>query len=257
MWLRKFVNGRVININSLRSAFISYWWNKLNSNEKEILVMRMRTSKREAENNYRKDYTDTDTLAKVKLEPTDDILHHASTGTADRPLDVHNIAVDIDNIPIDQVRQQRTLLSQQGRKVRKDARGQEAHDRRYDNWIRWYNKDGNKEKHNAAASKRSVSTNAYVQRYIHELNTGLMDPTKVKEATKVKYGLEKDDKGLWYSTLKTEEVKCIDECKKKTDKVADKPTKTKKKVIEKVIEKIVETANNKRVRKPPQRFKAR
>jgi hypothetical protein len=45
MWLRKFVTGRVININSLRSAFISYWWNKLNSNEKEILVAMKRLKK--------------------------------------------------------------------------------------------------------------------------------------------------------------------------------------------------------------------
>jgi hypothetical protein len=88
MWLRKFVSGRYININSLRSAFISYWWNKLNSNEKEILVMRIRTSKREVENNYRKDYTDTDTLARVKLEPTDDLLEQAYTGTDDRNITI-------------------------------------------------------------------------------------------------------------------------------------------------------------------------
>jgi hypothetical protein len=50
--------------------------------------MRMRTSKREAENNYRKDYTDTTTLARVKLESTDDILHHASTATLVVPPDV-------------------------------------------------------------------------------------------------------------------------------------------------------------------------
>ena len=142
--------------------------------------------------------------------------------------------------------------SQRERKARKDARGQEAHDRRYDNWITWYNKDGNKAKHNAVASKRSVSTNAYVQRYIHELNTGLMDISKVKDATIIKYELKKDDNGIWYSTLKTEEMECRDVCKKGTDKIADKPTKSKKKVVEKVIEKVVD----KRVRKPPQRFKA-
>ncbi len=109
MWLRKFVKNRVININSLRSAFISYWWNKLNSNEKEILVVRMRTSKREAENNYRKDYTDTDTLAMVKLEPTDEIQERAYTGTDEMPIDVDNRAIaatDIDQsipaIPINQ-----------------------------------------------------------------------------------------------------------------------------------------------------------
>jgi hypothetical protein len=89
MWLRKFVTGRVININSLRSAFISYWWNKLNSNEKETLVVRMSTSKREDEN-YRKDYADTDTLARVKLEPTDDLLEQSYTGTDDRPIDIDN-----------------------------------------------------------------------------------------------------------------------------------------------------------------------
>jgi hypothetical protein len=290
MWLRKFVNGRVININSLRSAFISYWWNKLNSNEKEILVMRMRTSKREAENNYRKDYTDTDTLARVKLEPTDDIQERAYTGTDDRPIDVDNRAlpaIDLDRpIPAIPINQARTLLSQRPKKVRKDARGQEAHDRRYENWIRWYEKGNNKAKHNAAASKRSTTTVAYAQRYVRELNTGLMDIGKVKDATIIKYGLEyKSEENRWITTLTTDEMKCIDVCKKGNDKeddtesvvsltdaemdqlirdasnkvlkVADKPTKSKKKVIEKVIEKIVETASNKRVRKPPQRFKAK
>jgi hypothetical protein len=246
----------------------------------------MRTSKREAESNYRKDYADTDTLAKVKLEANDDILHHASTGTADRPLDVNNIAVDIDNMPIDQVRPQRTLLSQRPKKVRKDARGQDTHERRYENWIRWYNKSGNKEKHNAAASKRSTTTLAYAQRYARELTSGLMDIANVKDETIIKYGLEyKTDENRWITTLTTNEMECIDICKKGTDKeddtdsvvsltdaemdklirdaskkvlkVADKPTKAKKKVIEKVIEKVVDTATNKRSRKVPERFKAK
>ena len=89
-------------------------------------------------------------------------------------------------------------------------------------------------------------------------------------------------------------MKCIDECKKGNDKedecacdasdtesvaslteaemdklirdasskvlnVAEKPTnaRKKKKVVEKVIENVVDTATNKRVRKPPQRLKAR
>ena len=86
--------------------------------------------------------------------------------------------------------------------------------------------------------------------YIHELNTGLMDISKVKDATIIKYGLEKDDKGVWYSTLKTEQMKCIDECKKTTDKDTDKPTKSKKIVVEKVIDTVI-PATNKRVRKPP------
>jgi hypothetical protein len=60
------VKDRVIIINMLRSVFISYWYNKLNINEKDILIVCMRTSKREAESNYRKDYTDTDTLAKYR-----------------------------------------------------------------------------------------------------------------------------------------------------------------------------------------------
>jgi hypothetical protein len=143
MWLREFVTGRVININSLRSTFISYWWNKLNSNEKEILVVRMRTRKREVENNYLKDYTDTDTLARFELEPTDDLLEQAYTGSGDRPIDVDNRAlptVNIETISLNPnvaisrvipINQARTLLSQRPRKVRKDARGQDDHTRRY------------------------------------------------------------------------------------------------------------------------------
>jgi hypothetical protein len=118
-WLRK-LSGRVININSLCSAFISYWWNKMNSNEKEILVLR-----------------------------------RAYTGSEDRPIDVDNRAlpvIDLDRpIPVIPVnRSSRTLLSQRPRKVRKDTRGQDTHERRYENWIRWYEKNGNKAKHNVS-----------------------------------------------------------------------------------------------------------
>jgi hypothetical protein len=257
--------------------------------------MRMRTSKREAENNYRKDYTDTTTLASVKLEPTDDIQERAYTGTDDRPIDVENRAlpaIDLDRpipaIPINS--SSRTLLSQRPRKVRKDARGQDAHERRYENWIRWYEKNGNKAKHNARASKRSTTTLAYAQRYARELNTGMMDIANVKDATIIKYGLEYQE-NRWITTLTTDEMKCIDECKKGNDRedkedvsdtesvaslteaemdklirdaskkvltVADKPTNARqKKVVEKVIENVVDIATSKRVRKVPVRFKAR
>ena len=120
-----------------------------------------------------------------------------------------------------------------------------------------------------------------------------MDIAKVKDATIIKYGLEyKSEENRWITTLTTNEMECIDVCKKGTDKevacecevsdtesvaymtdaemdklirdasrkvlnVADKPTKSKKKVIEKVIEKVVDKASNKRVRKPPNRLKAR
>ena len=294
VWLRRIVKDRVININSLRSAFISYWYNKLNSNEKDILIVRMRTSKREAESNYRKDYADTDTLAMVKLEPTDDLLERAYTGSDGSPIDVDNravAAIDIDQpIPVIPINQSsRTLLSQRPRKERKDARGQDSHTRRYENWLRWYERGNNKQKHNAAASKRSTTTLSYALRYCRELNTGLMDIANVKDSTIIKYGLEYKD-GRWITTLTTDEMRCIDDCKEKKDdcacddsdtdsvasltetelnaliraasqkvlKVADKPTKAKKKVVEKVIEQVVDTATNtgKRIRKTPQRFKA-
>ncbi len=239
------------------------------------------------------------------MEPTDDLLEQAYTGTDDRPIDVDNRTlpgVNIENISLNPnvvisrvipINQARTLLSQRPKKVRKDTRGQEAHDRRYDNWIRWYNKDGNKAKHNVAASKRSTTTLAYTQRYVRELTTGLMDPTKVKDETFIKYGLEyKSEENRWITTLTTDQMDCIDVCKKGNDKedvceyelsdtdsvpsltddemdklirdvsnkvlkVADKPTKGKKKVIEKVIEKVLDTTTNKRVRKPPTRLKTR
>jgi hypothetical protein len=148
-------------------------------------------------------------------------------------------------------------------------------------------------KHNAAASKWSTTTLTYAQRYVRELTSGLMDPTKVKDETFIKYGLEyKSEENRWITTLTTNEMECIDVCKKGTEKevacecevsdtesvpsltdaeinvlirdtsnkvlkVTDKPTKAKKKVIEKVIEKVLDTVTNKRVRKAPQRFKSR
>jgi hypothetical protein len=114
----------------------------------------------------------------------------------------------------------------------------------------------------------------------------------VKDATIIKYGLEYED-NRWITTLTTDQMDCIDACKKGDDKedacacddtdsvaslteaeldqlirdasnkvlkVSDKPTKAKakKKKVEQVIEQVVEVATNKekRVRKPPQRFKA-
>ena len=120
-----------------------------------------------------------------------------------------------------------------------------------------------------------------------------MDIAKVKDATIIKYGLEyKAEENRWITTLTTNEMECIDVCKKGTDKevvcecevsdtesvaslteaemdklirdasnkvlkVADKPMKSKKKMVEKVIENVVDKTNNKRVRKPPTRLKAR
>jgi hypothetical protein len=79
----------------------------------------MRTSKREVENNYRKDNTDTDTLARVKLEPPDDLLEQAYTGTDGRPTDVDNRAlpaINIENIPLNpNVVISRTIPSNQSR----------------------------------------------------------------------------------------------------------------------------------------------
>ena len=120
-----------------------------------------------------------------------------------------------------------------------------------------------------------------------------MDIAKVKDETIIKYGLEyKSEENRWITTLTTNEMECIDVCKKGTDKevacecevsdtesvasltdaemdklirdasnkvlkVADKPTKSKKKMVEKVIEKVVDKTSNKRVRKSPSRLKAR
>jgi hypothetical protein len=69
-----------------------------------------------------------------------DSLHSHNTSII-----VRNLSMYISRtIPINQGR---TLLSQRARKVRKDARGQDSHTRRYENWIGWYEKDNNKAKH--------------------------------------------------------------------------------------------------------------
>ncbi len=46
-----------------------------------------------------------------------------------------------------------------------------------------------------------------------------MDPTKVKDETFIKYGLEyKADESRWITTLTTNEMECIDVCKKGIEK---------------------------------------
>ena len=49
-----------------------------------------------------------------------------------------------------------------------------------------------------------------------------MDPTKVKDETFIRYGLEyKSEENRWITTLTTEEMECIDVCKKGNDKEDD------------------------------------
>ncbi len=48
----------------------------------------------------------------------------------------------------------------------------------------------------------------------------MMDITKVKDATIIKYGLEYKD-NRWITTFTTDQMDCIDACKKETEKEDD------------------------------------
>ena len=63
-WIRNLVPNRTLNIGTFTSSFVSYYYPKINNLEKNLMVIRMRTSLDEINRTYLKFCDNTDTLIK-------------------------------------------------------------------------------------------------------------------------------------------------------------------------------------------------
>ena len=87
-WIKDIIPNKNLKVATFCSSFVSYHYPKSNHQEKKIMAHRMRTSQFELVRAYLKFYNSPDTLAKVKLEPTQELLQKASSGQATTPIKI-------------------------------------------------------------------------------------------------------------------------------------------------------------------------
>ena len=185
-WIRNILKDKTLNIGTFRSSFVSYYYPKFNNQEKKIMTVRMRTSIDEINRAYLKYYNNPDTLAKVKVEPSAELLAKASSGQVDKPIIVGN------NMRIKQEPTEEIILNNYSI-VRPVINIQ---DKRKENAKKWYSNPDNKERHKNNVKEHSKLSSTYRKRFIRELNCGIMDIKRIKEDTIKKYDI-KFENGLY------------------------------------------------------------
>ena len=178
-WIRNLIPNRTLNIGTFRSSFVSYYFPKMNNLEKKLMMVRMRTSLDEINRAYLKFYTNPDTLLKVKSEPTEELINRVSSGKIDNPIIVNN------HIKIKEEPMEELVLTQQPKtnKISINERKKIASKI-------WYEK--NKEYHKAKVRDNDSKLSTTRNRYIRELNRGMIDIKRVKEDTIKKYDIKFD-----------------------------------------------------------------
>jgi len=144
------------------------------------MTIRMRTSIDEINRAYLKFYNNPDTLAKVKIEPSAELLAKANSGQIDNPITINN------NIKIKQEPTEDNINNPPLR-IKPIINIQ---DRRKENAKKWYSNPENKEKHKNKVRENSKLSSTYRRRFIRELNNGIMDFNRIKPETIEKYNIK-------------------------------------------------------------------
>ena len=199
-WLADIVPNKNIGIDVLRSAFVSYYFPKINNRQRQIMKIRMRTSTDVMLRSYLKFYTNPNDLVNVKIEPGADLIERTNRGTNDE----NRIVID-DGIREDDINEEYSNdIDNAGNGT--DEIGEPAirgenipplKERNRINFRKWYDNSENKEK------KKTVlkDPKTYARRYVNGLNDGKLDFDKMISLTKQKYKLKVRDDGIFYSEL--------------------------------------------------------
>ena len=162
------MDNKNVGVNSLRSAYASYWLPKCNSNQIQRISWLMRTSSKMLYNNYVKKSNDE---SKSESESEDSEEEATTQAKATSTPKTNNIK-----------------LTNEEREKYKESR-LEYYKTYYE-----HNKEKLKQK-NAANDKQK-----YYLRYVRELNQNKIDWCDVKDTTKEKYKLFYDEKLKKYSS---------------------------------------------------------
>jgi len=194
-WLKNLFPDKNLGVNTFRSSFVSYFYPKSNNREKDIMRIRMRTSRQELERAYFKQYTSPDVLVKVKLEPTDELFESVSTGTTTNPL---MVSEEFDNDyrrvrPYSNSPQVNVDVPRQSRKKNDVS----IREQRIANSRKYY--ADKREQHLEKMRKYDKDPQVKRRKYLRDLNSGQLDWSKMKETTKQKYNLKYDSNTNSYS----------------------------------------------------------
>ena len=137
----------------------------------------MRASADELNRAYLK-YNTPDTLAKVQIEvfiePSQDLINKASSGQANSPITINNSIVKQE--PRNEIPKIKPVVNIQ--------------DKRKEIGKKWYADPKNREEHTAKVKAHSNDPTVYSERYIRELNSGILDISRVKPETIEKYYIQ-------------------------------------------------------------------
>jgi hypothetical protein len=189
-WIRNIVSNKTLNIGTFRSSFVSYYYPKSNNLDKKIMVNRMRTSIDEINRAYLKFYNTPEALAQVKVEPSQDLLNRANSGKENNPIIINNNkqSVQIKQEPLDNVEIDNSIYN----------KAVNIQDKRKEIAKKWYENPDNKERHKMKVRENSRKPSTYRNRYIRDLNSGVMDITKMKQETIDKFDIKRNDIGVYY-----------------------------------------------------------
>ena len=193
-WLSELMPNKNIGVNTFRSSFVSYYFPKWNNRQRNVMAIRMRTSMSQIMRSYLKFYTDPDTLVKIKEEPEEELVARVAQGNSENNRHVvnDNINNDIGDEMEENANINEEIIFQQPENAQVINQVADYHERRKQSFRKWYENDENKQKH------RNRTKAAYGARYVRELNKGVIDFSKMNEETIVKYGIKKDDNGMYF-----------------------------------------------------------
>ena len=182
-WIKDLIPNKSLNIGTFRSSFVSYYYPKSNNQAKTIIYKRMRTSPGELVRAYLKFYNNTDSLVKVKIEPSSDLINQAKSGQIDTPIVVGNT----NNVRMNQEPVDNPVLNAPSSNINPIRNTQE---RKRLNAIEWYK--NNKEHHLDKVKQYVNNPDIVRKRYIREINSGMIDYSKMKKETIQKYDIKYD-----------------------------------------------------------------
>lgn len=197
-WLRDLLPKKNLNANNIRSAFATYWYDRMNNSDKNLMARRMRTSKEIIQTSYIKKLEDPMTQINIKPDP-DSVeperrLKAKEGCSAEAPIKVEEgdeVELTDENMNPTNPRTSKdnqTITINIGLK-REPMSNEERKEGARMAMSRYYEK--NREEHNKKMREYNRQPSTYQARYLKELNSGRRD--KLSEKLQEKYGIEYDE----------------------------------------------------------------
>ena len=191
--LKDITKEKNIGVNSLRSAYVSHYFNRLNKNQIDRIAFLMRSSPGTLQNHYLK--KDVDLMQDEEPEPQQQqkILTEINKNVVETPLQ------QVENkIVVDEKLIKKEVEPTKNKKLTEEQQEQRRNNKK--DYLKSYY-ENNKDELIEKASKNDK--NKYWMRYIRELRQNFIKWENIKEPTIIKYKLHKQNNKYWSDYDKT------------------------------------------------------